>query len=86
MRFVAVAQAIEHLDGVFGGRFIDIDRGKTALEGGILLDVFVELIERGCARYKNEQLHKSSQPVYYPVSSLTRREQTNSNVDGKLLH
>ena len=49
MRLVFVAQALEDEDRVLDGRLVYLDLLETALEGGVLLDVFAEFVERGCA-------------------------------------
>ena len=46
---VAVAQALEDLDGVGHGGLLDHDRLEAALEGGVLLEVLAVLVERGGA-------------------------------------
>ena len=46
---VAVAQALEDLDGVGQRRLLDLDRLEPALEGGVLLEVLAVLVERGGA-------------------------------------
>jgi hypothetical protein len=42
---VAVAQALEDLDGLLGGRRVDVDRLEAALERPVLLDVLAVLVE-----------------------------------------
>ena len=49
VRFVAVAQALEDLDGLVDRRLADHDRLEAALERAVLLDVLAELVERGRA-------------------------------------
>src|SRR5271166_4144059 len=46
VRFVAVAQAFEDLDGLFDRRLADHDRLEAALERRVLFDVLAELVER----------------------------------------
>ena len=46
---VAVAQALQDLDGVGHRRLLDLDRLEAALEGGVLLEVLAVLVERGGA-------------------------------------
>ncbi len=46
VRFVAVAQALENLDGLFDRRLADHHRLEAALEGGVLFDVLAEFVER----------------------------------------
>jgi hypothetical protein len=43
---VAVAQALEDLDGVRQRRLGDLDRLEAALQRGVLLDVLAVLVER----------------------------------------
>src|SRR6185436_5132441 len=47
VRLVAVAQALEDLDGVRQRRLGDLDRLEAPLEGRVLLDVLAELVQRG---------------------------------------
>ena len=49
VRLVAVAQALEDLDGVRDRRLLDLDRLEAALERGVLLEVLAVLVERGGA-------------------------------------
>jgi hypothetical protein len=49
VRLVAVAQALEDLDGVRQRRLGHLDRLEAALQGGVLLDVLAVLVERGGA-------------------------------------
>ena len=49
VRLVAVAQALEHLDGVRDRRLGDLDRLEAALERGVLLEVLAVLVEGGRA-------------------------------------
>ena len=49
VRLVAVAQALQDLDGVGHRRLLDLDRLEAALEGGVLLEVLAVLVERGGA-------------------------------------
>ena len=49
VRLVAVAQALEDLDGVGHRGLLDLDRLEAALEGGVLLEVLAVLVERGGA-------------------------------------
>ena len=49
MGFVTVAQALEHLDRIFDARFLYVNGSKAALQGGVLLDVFVIFVQRGRA-------------------------------------
>ncbi len=49
VRLVAVAQALQDLDGVAEGRLVDLDRLETALQGGVLLQVLAVLVEGGGA-------------------------------------
>ena len=49
VRLVAVAQALEDLDGVRERRLGDLDRLEAALERGVLLEVLAVLVERGRA-------------------------------------
>ena len=49
VRLVAVAQALEDLDGVRDRRLGDLDRLEPALERGVLLEVLAVLVERGRA-------------------------------------
>ena len=44
---VAVAQALQDLDGVRDRRLLDLDRLEAALERGVLLEVLAVLVERG---------------------------------------
>jgi hypothetical protein len=46
---VAVAQALEDLDGVGHRGLLDLDLLEAALEGGVLLEVLAVLVERGGA-------------------------------------
>ena len=46
---VAVAQALQDLDGVGDRGLLDLDRLEAALEGGVLLEVLAVLVERGGA-------------------------------------
>ena len=46
VRLVAVAQALEDLDGVGHGRLVDDDLLEASLEGGVLLEVLAVLVER----------------------------------------
>ena len=46
---VAVAQALQDLDGVGDGRLVDHDLLEAPLEGGVLLEVLAVLVERGGA-------------------------------------
>jgi hypothetical protein len=46
---VAVAQALEDLDGVGHGGLLDLHRLEAALERGVLLEVLAVLVERGGA-------------------------------------
>ena len=45
--FIAVAQAMQHFNSIFHAGFFHIDRSKTSLKGGILLDKLVELVQGG---------------------------------------
>src|SRR3546814_3305403 len=47
VRLIAVAQALEHLDGVRDRGLVDLDRLETTLEGGVLLEVLAVFVERG---------------------------------------
>src|SRR6185503_3660866 len=47
VRLVAVAQALENLDGVRQRRLGDLDRLEAPLEGRVLLDVLAVLVQRG---------------------------------------
>ena len=47
VRLVAVAQALEDLDGVGHGGLLHLDRLEAALEGRVLLEVLAVLVERG---------------------------------------
>ena len=47
MHFVALLQSAQDGNGVLDAWFFDHDRLETALEGGILLDVFAVFVERG---------------------------------------
>ena len=47
VRLVAVAQALEDLDGVRQRRLTHLDRLEAALERGVLLQVLAVLVERG---------------------------------------
>ena len=49
VRLVAVAQALQDLDGVLDGRLRHVDWLETTLECGILFDVLAVLIQRGRA-------------------------------------
>src|SRR6266498_6121925 len=49
MGFILFLEAAEYGDGVLHGRLGDVDRLKAPLERRILLDVFLELIERSRA-------------------------------------
>ena len=49
VRLVAVAQALEDLDGVRHRRLAHLDRLEAALERGVLLEVLAVLVERGGA-------------------------------------
>ena len=49
VRLVAVAQALQDLDGVGHRGLLDLDRLEAALEGGVLLEVLAVLVERGGA-------------------------------------
>ena len=49
MRLIAIAQALEDLNGVRDGGFANLDRLEPALQRRVLLDVLAVLIERGCA-------------------------------------
>ena len=49
VRLVAVAQALEDLDGVRQGRLGHLDRLEPALERGVLLQVLAVLVQRGRA-------------------------------------
>ena len=49
VRLVAVAQALEDLDGVGDRRLLDLDRLEAALERRVLLEVLAVLVERGGA-------------------------------------
>ena len=49
VRLVAVAQALEDLDGVGERRLGHLDRLEAALERGVLLEVLAVLVERGGA-------------------------------------
>ena len=49
VRLVAVAQALEDLDGVLQRRLADLDGLEAALESGVLLQVLAVLVERGGA-------------------------------------
>src|SRR6478752_6480566 len=49
VRLVAVAQALQDVDGVRKARLGDLDRLEAALERGILLEVLAVLVERGRA-------------------------------------
>ena len=46
---VAVAQALEDLDGLLGRRLVDADLLEAALERGVALEVLAVLVERGRA-------------------------------------
>src|SRR5919199_639715 len=45
MVFVALAQAMQHLDGELDIRFLDEDRREAALERGILFDMLAVLVD-----------------------------------------
>ncbi len=49
VRLVAVAQSLQHADGVLHVWLFHVDRRKTTLQGGVLLNVFMVLIQRGGA-------------------------------------
>ncbi len=49
MRFVALFQAAQDRDGVLNVGLADVDDLEAALESGVLLDVLLVLIQRGCA-------------------------------------
>ena len=49
VRLVAVAEALEDLDGVGDGGLVDLDGLEAALERGVLLEVLAVLVERGGA-------------------------------------
>ena len=49
VRLVAVAQALQDLDGVGDGRLLHLDRLEAPLEGGVLLEVLAVLVEGGGA-------------------------------------
>ena len=49
MLLVALAQALEDLDGVGHGGLFDHDLLEATLEGGVLLEVLAVLVERGGA-------------------------------------
>ncbi|GMA18154.1 hypothetical protein GCM10025862_01750 [Arsenicicoccus piscis] len=49
VRLVAVAQALQDLDGVRQRRLGDLDGLEAPLQGGVLLDVLAVLVERGRA-------------------------------------
>ena len=49
VRLVAVAEALQDLDGVGDGRLVDLDLLEAPLEGGVLLEVLAVLVERGGA-------------------------------------
>ncbi len=49
MRFITLAQALQHLDGILDGRFIHEHRRKTALQRAVALDVLAIFIQRGGA-------------------------------------
>src|SRR5438874_13691729 len=44
MRLVALAQALQNVDGLFLAGLLDLDGLETSLKGGIPLDVFAELV------------------------------------------
>src|SRR5579884_2563945 len=44
VRLIAVAQALEDFDGLFGAGLADLDRLEAALQGGIPLDILAELV------------------------------------------
>ena len=46
--FVAGLQAAQNRNGVFKGRFTDVDRLEPPLECRVLLDVLAVFIEGGC--------------------------------------
>src|SRR5581483_570051 len=47
MGLIAVADALEDVDGVSNGGLVDLDGLEAALEGGVLLQVLAVLVERG---------------------------------------
>ena len=49
MRFVTIAYAIEHLDGVLNIGLFDEDRGKASVEGAVLFDLLAVFIHGGGA-------------------------------------
>ena len=51
MLFIALPQTAQHLERRFDIRLLDKDRAETALQGGILLNMFAVLIDSGCANH-----------------------------------
>ena len=49
VRFVAVAQALQDLDGLLGVGLLDLDLLEAALQRGVALDVLAVLVQRGRA-------------------------------------
>ena len=49
MGFVAIAEALEDLQGVFFGRLVHHDLLESSLQRGVLFDVLAVFIERGRA-------------------------------------
>ncbi len=49
VHFVAFFKPAQDGNGIFDGGLIDEDGLKAALQGGVFLDVFAILVERGCA-------------------------------------
>jgi len=49
MRLIAVTQTVEHFDRILHGRFLNKNRGKTTLQRGVLFNIFLVLIQGGCA-------------------------------------
>ena len=49
VRLVLVAQTLQNLNGILGGRLVDLNRLETTLQSGILFDVLAVLVERGRA-------------------------------------
>ena len=49
VRLVALFQPAQDGDGVFDVGLADVDDLEAAFEGGVLLDVFAVLVQRGCA-------------------------------------
>src|SRR6185437_7744623 len=80
-RLVAVAQALQDLDGVRDRRLRDLDGLEAALEGGVLLQVLAVLVERrGADRL---QLTASQHRLEYGrgIDRAFRRARTDERVD-----